>query len=119
MQEEVDYIKRVYPTLKYLITVCTGSALVARSGVLDGRKATSNKRSWEFAISQRPNVDWVHKARWVKDGNIYTSSGVSAGIDAFFQLIEDVCGSQMADEVAGIQEYRREKDSLNDPFANV
>jgi putative intracellular protease/amidase len=44
----VEFLRRVYPKLRYLLTVCTGSAVVAMSGVLDGRRATSNKRSWDW-----------------------------------------------------------------------
>jgi putative intracellular protease/amidase len=55
IQPAVDFVKSVYPKLKYLLTVCTGSALVAMSGVLDGKRATSNKRSFawvsDFALA--------------------------------------------------------------------
>jgi putative intracellular protease/amidase len=62
-------------------TVCTGSALLARTGLLDNRPATSNKIAWDWVVQQGPRVKWMRKARWVDDGNIVTSSGVSAGID--------------------------------------
>lgn len=51
VQTAVDYVKSAYPKLRYLLTVCTGSALVARSGVLDGKEATSNKRAFEWVSS--------------------------------------------------------------------
>ena len=60
-------------------TVCTGSAVLARTGLLDGRPATSNKVAWDWVIGQGPNVNWQREARWVDDGDIITSSGVSAG----------------------------------------
>lgn len=44
----VEFLKRIFPKLRYLLTVCTGSAIVAQSGLLDGRRATSNKRSWDW-----------------------------------------------------------------------
>lgn len=47
----VDYIRKVYPSLRYLITVCTGSGLAARAGVLDGKKATTNK--WAFGETSK------------------------------------------------------------------
>lgn len=65
----------------HCLTVCTGSALLAATGLLDGRRATSNKRAFEWVRSVRPQVDWVNHARWVSDGKFITSSGVSAGID--------------------------------------
>ncbi|TQS32142.1 hypothetical protein Golomagni_07549 [Golovinomyces magnicellulatus] len=113
----VDFVSKTFPKLKYLLTVCTGSAVVARTGILDGKNATTNKRSWDWATSQGPKVNWVHQARWVVDGNIYTSSGISAGIDMFFAFVQDVYGKELADQCALAQEYIRNTDPDNDPFA--
>ncbi|KAI8950449.1 class I glutamine amidotransferase-like protein [Xylaria longipes] len=112
-----EFVKRVFPKLRYLLTVCTGSAIVALSGVLDGRRATSNKKSWEWATSQGPAVNWVRQARWVVDGNIWTSSGVSAGIDLMFAFIGDQYGEEVAKQLADQAEYVRNPDSSSDPFA--
>ncbi|KAI0542736.1 ThiJ/PfpI family protein [Xylaria digitata] len=113
----VEFLKRIFPQLRHLLTVCTGSAIVAQSGLLDGRRATSNKRSWEWATSQGPAVWWVREARWVADGNIWTSSGVSAGIDLMFAFIADQYGEETAKQLADIAEYVRNPDSSVDPFA--
>ncbi|XDG08025.1 hypothetical protein ABKA04_007640 [Annulohypoxylon sp. FPYF3050] len=115
--EVEKYVKRVFPRLRYLLTVCTGSALVARTGVLDGRRATSNKRSWDWAISQGPRVNWVPRARWVVDGNLWTSSGISAGIDMMYAFVADQFGEDVASKLADDAEYVRNTDSTNDPFA--
>jgi transcriptional regulator GlxA family with amidase domain len=72
-----DFIRDRYPKLRYLLTVCTGAGLAAKSGVLDGRKATTNKAAWATITAYGPNTTWVSPARWVVDGNIWTSSGVS------------------------------------------
>ncbi|KAF5338031.1 hypothetical protein D9758_014264 [Tetrapyrgos nigripes] len=90
----IDFVRKVYPTLKYVLTICTGSWLAARAGILDGRRATSNKRSWSQTKVISPNVKWVSHARWVVDGNIWTSSGVAAGIDATLAFIEEVFGKK-------------------------
>lgn len=66
-----------------------------------------------------PNVKWIAQARWVKDGNVWTSSGVSAGIDVAFAWIEEVFGENVAEEIAVGIEYKRERDPRCDPFAEV
>lgn len=74
-----DFARERYPSLKYLLSVCTGSAFLAKAGLLDGRKATTNKAAWSFPTEFGNNVTWVPTARWVVDGNVWSSSGVSAG----------------------------------------
>ncbi|KAI0097985.1 class I glutamine amidotransferase-like protein [Nemania sp. FL0031] len=113
----VEFLKRIFPKLRYLLTVCTGSAIVAMSGLLDGKRATSNKRSWDWVVSQGPAVNWVRRARWVVDENIWTSSGVSAGIDLTFAFIADQYGEETAKRLADIAEYVRNTNASDDPFA--
>lgn len=48
MKPIVNFLRDTYPKLKYLLTVCTGSAVLAKTGILDGKKATSNKKSWAW-----------------------------------------------------------------------
>jgi putative intracellular protease/amidase len=98
-------------------SVCTGSALLARAGVLDGRRATSNKRSWDWVVSQGPKVDWVRRARWVEDGKFWTSSGVSAGIDMTLRLVATRLGQEAAEEFAWRIEYTWHREADVDPFA--
>jgi transcriptional regulator GlxA family with amidase domain len=118
VKEAVEFIKRVYPKLKYLNTICTGSELIARAGVLDGKRATSNKAFFTQIKANQPQVNWVPKARWVVDGNIYTSSGVTAGIDMTLAFIKDVYGAQYADQITDRLEYDRHTESTEDPFAH-
>ncbi len=98
-------------------TVCTGSALLARTGLLDGRPATSNKIAWDWVVQQGPRVLWKRKARWVDDGNIITSSGVSAGIDMALSLIARLHDRDMALTSARNMEYLWHEDAADDPFA--
>src|SRR5882724_1569010 len=60
-----------------VMSVCTGAAMLARAGVLEGKRATTNKLSFNWVVGQGPNVRWVKEARWVEDGKVFTSSGVS------------------------------------------
>lgn len=98
-------------------TVCTGSALLARTGLMDGRPATSNKISWDWVQKQGPKVLWRRKARWVDDGNLVTSSGVSAGIDMTLALIARLHGRDVAVTAARNMEYVWHDRADDDPFA--
>ena len=98
-------------------TVCTGSALLARTGLLDNRPATSNKLAWNWVLQQGPRVQWIRHARWVDDGTIITSSGVSAGIDMALSLIARLNGRELALAAARNMEYRWHEDAADDPFA--
>lgn len=111
------FIKTRYPSVRYLITICTGSALAAQAGVLDGKKATTNKAAWKWVIAQGPKVNWVPIARWTVDGNVWTSSGVTAGIDAILAFVGVVYGRVAVDTIVGQIEYERHWDSTSDPWA--
>ncbi|RDI89165.1 Siderophore iron transporter [Venturia inaequalis] len=118
------YIHSVFPSLKYVITICTGSAILAQTGLLDNRRATTNKSTWASVVSLRKEVEWVAKARWVVDDTpgvtpVWSSSGVSAGIDVTFAFIKMVYGEDVAESVANLMEYDRHSDDKWDPFAEV
>lgn len=98
-------------------SVCTGSALLARTGLMDGRPATSNKIAWDWVVQQGPRVRWQRKARWVDDGDLVTSSGVSAGIDMALSVIARLHGIEMARHAARFMEYVWHEDAGDDPFA--
>jgi len=113
----VDWLRTRAARTELVASVCTGAALLARAGVLDGKRATTNKRSFEWVRSQGPRVEWVEKARWVVDGKFVTSSGVSAGIDMALALVARDVSPAASEQVAQLMEYRAEKDAGADPFA--
>ncbi|KAL1748057.1 class I glutamine amidotransferase-like protein [Schizophyllum fasciatum] len=115
----IAYIARAAQGARYVLTVCTGSWLAARAGVLDGRRATSNKRAWAGREGLGNGTDWIAHARWVRDGNIWTSSGVSAGMDMALAWMACVFGDEIATDVANGMEYERHKDPSWDPFADL
>lgn len=104
---------------EYVTSVCTGSALLAKGGLLDGLRATSNKMNFSFVESQGPKVDWVKEARWVEHDKFFTSSGVSAGMDMSLGLIEKILGKEAAKQSAIWAEYDWNEDSTWDPFAKI
>ena len=97
-------------------SVCTGSALLAKSGVLDGHRATSNKQFFSLAVAQSDAVEWVEAARWVDDGAVVTSSGVSAGMDMALAIIARLFGNEVAERIAIGTEYTWHRNADVDPF---
>jgi transcriptional regulator GlxA family with amidase domain len=72
---------------------------------LDGKKATSNKRAFDWVVTQGEKVNWIRKARWTRDGKFYTSAGVSAGMDMTLGFLADIHGIDFARKVAFEIEY--------------
>ncbi|MQY44122.1 DJ-1/PfpI family protein [Epibacterium sp. SM1969] len=115
----LDWIRTTSGSAEYVLSVCTGSLLLAAAGVLDGRRATTNKAAYKTIADQYPQVDWVKQARWVEDGKFITSSGVSAGMDMALGAIALMHDRQTAEKVATWSEYDWHKDKDWDPFARV
>ncbi len=118
-EELTQWIREASANAERVMAVCTGTVLLGIAGVLDGRKATTNKLDFMKTVPLAPNVDWVKEARWVKDGKFYTSSGVSAGMDMALAVMEDLFGGEMADRIALGCEYEWHKDANRDPFAKT
>jgi transcriptional regulator GlxA family with amidase domain len=117
--DAIKYIKKTYPKLQYIISVCTGATLLARAGVLDGKHATTNKKAWAWATSQGPNVKWEPVARWVVDGNVWTTSGISAGLDGIYAYVGHVYGEDVSLSTANGLEYDRHTNASWDPYGKI
>ena len=115
----IDWLRRRVPEISNVMTVCSGTALLARTGLLDGRRATTNKMFFNEVAESGPRVQWVREARWVEDGKYATSSGVSAGIDMALAVIAKLIGPQVSDNLAIATEYDWHRDAAWDPFAKV
>ncbi len=101
----LDQVREVCLASKFVFTVCTGSAILAKTGLLDGKKATSNKKAFDWVTTQGKDVNWIRKARWTKDEKYYTSAGVSAGMDMTLGFLQDIHGIEFARKVAFEIEY--------------
>jgi transcriptional regulator GlxA family with amidase domain len=86
--------------VRRLGAVCVGAFLLAEAGLLNGRRATTHWRFGREMASRFPRVRVQHDPLWVKDGNIYTSAGISAGIDLALAWVEEDCGAGLAHEAA-------------------
>jgi transcriptional regulator GlxA family with amidase domain len=115
-QEFINKLKVAAMKSSFCLTICTGSALLAKTGLLDGIRTTSNKKAFDWVKSVNENVHWIRKARWVVDGKFYTSSGVSAGMDMTLGFIRDQCSEKVALDISNHIEYVWNSDSSYDLF---
>lgn len=94
------WLKQSATSGRRLGAVCVGAFLFAEAGLLNGRKATAHWKFGRELAKRYPQVVVESERLWVKDGNIYTSAGASAGIDLALAWVEEDCGSAMAHEAA-------------------
>lgn len=113
----MDFLRTQAAAAETVMSVCSGSAILAKAGLLDGKNATSNKLFFSMATTQSDKVSWQPKARWVEDGKFFTSSGVSAGTDMALAVIAKLYGEARAQEIAVMTEYQWQSDPSQDPFA--
>lgn len=96
----LGWLRRVAPRPRRLASVCTGALLLAEAGLLDGRRATTHWAYCDALAERHPNVQVESDPIFVRDGRIYTSAGVTAGIDLALALVEEDHGRDLALEVA-------------------
>jgi transcriptional regulator GlxA family with amidase domain len=113
----IGKLRAIAGKASWVLTVCTGSGLLAKTGLLDGMAATGNKMAFEWVKSTGRKVRWRKRARWVADGKYYTSSGISAGLDMALGFVSDRFGETRARDLAGVMEYSWSADKDSDPFA--
>lgn len=92
-------------TVKTLASVCTGAFFLGKSGLLDGRKATTHHLSLDRLRDACPETEVVAGERFVEDGDIITSAGISAGIDMTLYIVSKHLGEESARITAELMEY--------------
>ena len=111
-QEVLDFLQFMDPRVDIMASVCTGAALLAKAGLLDGLPAATNHASFAWVASLGPRVLWDNVSRWVDAGHYVTSAGVSAGIDMAFHLVSRLAGRAVAEVAAQESEYDWHRDPL-------
>jgi transcriptional regulator GlxA family with amidase domain len=94
------WLKNIAGRVRRVGSVCTGAMLLARAGLLEGRRATTHWNWCQTLIKRAPGADVDPDPIFVRDENIYTSAGVTAGMDLALALVEEDHGSQLALQVA-------------------
>lgn len=103
----LDWIAAQAAQVELASSVCTGALLLAQRGLLDGKQATTHWSSIARLREHHPAIDVIENARFVDEGRIITSAGVSAGIDMALHVVERLCGDDVATRTARIMEYDR------------
>lgn len=93
-----------------MTSVCTGAAVLAQSGLLDGRPAATNHQAFGWVAGFGPRVLWDNVSRWVDTGRYVTSAGVSAGTDMAWHLVARLAGRAVAEQAALAAEYDWHRD---------
>lgn len=101
----IDWIARIGLKVELLAAVCTGSMLVGRAGLLEGYRATTHWRSLNWMRESFPAVTVEDALHVVEDGNIFTSAGISAGIDLALKVVARFHGEAIARATARHMEY--------------
>jgi len=98
--EGVRWLKQIAKRARRVGSVCTGAMLLARAGLLDGRRVTTHWNWCETLVRRAPRADVDPDPIFVRDENIYTSAGVTTGMDLALALVEEDYGSRLALETA-------------------
>ncbi len=106
--EFINWVKSVSDNNELILSVCTGALVLAKAGLLDGLKATTHHQAYGELKALVTDTEIIKNGkRFVDNGRVITSGGISAGIDMSFHVVERLFGKETADETSDYMEYRR------------
>ena len=109
-EEVLAWLAEMDSRVGIMASVCTGAAIYAKLGLLDGKPAATNHAAFGWVTQFGPAVLWDSVARWVDAGHYVTSAGVSAGTDMAFHLVSRLAGRAVAENAAMAAEYDWHRD---------
>jgi putative intracellular protease/amidase len=110
VEELLDWVLAMDKKVQIMASVCTGAAVLAKAGLLDGLPAATNHGAFGWVASYGPRVLWDNVSRWVDAGRYTTSAGVSAGTDLGFYLVSRLAGRAVAEIAVSAAEYDWHRD---------
>lgn len=108
----IDWIRRVAQGASLVTSVCTGAFLLAQAGLLDGKKVTTHWASLERMRESFPQTEVLSGVRFVDQGQVVTSAGVSAGLDMALHIVRRLFGPEVARQTARQLEYHWQEGAL-------
>jgi YHS domain-containing protein len=104
----LNWIRKSSQTADVTMSVCTGAFLLAKTGLLDGKSATTHHNSYKIFERQFPKITLKRGARFVEQGNLATAGGLTSGMDLAMRVVERYFGREAADQNAYYMEYQGE-----------
>ncbi len=104
-QAMVDWVGRAADHAELVLSVCTGALLLGRAGLLDGLEATTHHGAIDLLREVAPRAVIRERQRFLDNGRVIVSAGVSAGIDMSLHVVERLLGPELAEEAAAYMEY--------------
>ena len=101
-----NWVRDQAAKIELLASVCTGAFILAAADLLDGKKVTTHWEDIDDLRRQFPTLDVLENVRWVEQGNLFTSAGISAGIDLCLYLVSRLHSSELAEQTARQMDYR-------------
>lgn len=102
----LDWIRKSSQTTDVTMSVCTGAFVLAKTGLLDGKSATTFHGAFGKFAMKFPNIELKRGARFVENGNLATAGGLSSGIDLALRVVERYYGRDVAHQTAYTMEYQ-------------
>ena len=101
----LDWVNDQYKRIDLLLSVCTGSFILGHAGLLKHKNATTNMQCYDEFREAFPETNLKERVKYVKDGNIVTSGGISAGINMSLFVVGELLGKDVAMKTAALMEY--------------
>ncbi|MBK6995236.1 MAG: DJ-1/PfpI family protein [Saprospiraceae bacterium] len=101
----IQWVKTNEPHAEVILSVCTGAFVLEKAGLLEGKKATTFHNAIEELRKTATNTEVLDHVRWVDNGKIVTTAGVSAGIDGSLRVVERLMGREKAHSTVRYMEY--------------
>lgn len=103
----LEWLQKQGADVELLLSVCTGSIVLGKAGLLDNLSATTHHSVFDLLREHAPRTTVVEDARFVDNGRVITSGGISAGIDMALHVVARLLGEDHAEATASYMEYRR------------